>query len=99
MKIKITDLSYSEIVNQIQGEENKGSDMLVEFAEEREIVSNEIKKLETEINRLISIRGQLYSGSKMILKHLKKEIPIIIARPGFVVIINNDDIKIERNVI
>jgi len=68
------DLSYSGIVDKIQGEEIKGADMLVEIAvkkEEKEEVALNIIKTEKLLKELRCDEAHLKAGSKYILKHLK----------------------------
>ena len=93
------DLSYSKVVDMIQGEEIKGADLLTKIAEEREELTKEIKKLEAKLDSLQTRRGILWSGAKKIMKHLKLEAPLVVKRQSFIVVIDDENMEIERNVI
>ena len=93
------DLSYSKVVDMIQGEKIKGADLLTKIAEEREELTKEIKELEAKLDSLQTRRGILWSGAKKVMKHLKLEAPLVVKRQGFIVVIDNENMEIERNVI
>lgn len=95
----IEDLSYSGIVNQIQEDTNTASDMLVEIAEQKELVDLSIQNLKNDLARLERQRGQLKEGAYHILKHLEKHTPLVVQREGFIVVVTDVNISIERNVI
>lgn len=93
------DLSYSKVVDMIQGEEVKGADLLTKIAEEREELTKEIKELETKLDSLQTRRGILWSGAKKVMKHLKLEAPLVVQRQSFIVVVDDENMEIERNVI
>lgn len=95
----IDDLSYSGISDFIQGEEIKGADFLNAIASRKEIVDSEIQELESKLNSLKSERTNLVHGAGLVLKHLKKEIPLAVQRQGYIVVVTDKNITIERNVI
>ncbi len=95
----IEDLSYSNIVNSIQGEDIKGADMLDAIAHEME--NNKKLIAEIEHNLMVWKHRQisLLEGSKRILKHLGKDYPLTVKRQSYVVYVSPEDIVIDRNVI
>lgn len=93
------DLSYSKIVDMIQGEEIKGADLLAIIAEERDELTKQIKELEAKLDSLQTQRGILWSGVKMVMKHLKLKAPLVVKRQDFIVMIDDENMNIERNVI
>ena len=95
----IDDLSYSNLVNLIQGEEIKGADILNNIAHEMEENNEIIKKLETDLARAKSRKGSLIEGSHRVLQHLKKEYPLAVKRDKYIVVVTKENISIERNVL
>lgn len=93
------DLSFSGIVNEIQGEEIMGADMLVKIALQKERVELSIDTLEYELSRLRAKRSVFKQGAEHILTHLKRKTPLTVQRQGFVVMVTDVCILIERNVI
>jgi hypothetical protein len=95
----IDDLSYSNLVNIIQGEEIKGADVLNSIAHEMQENDKIIDKLESDLARAKGRRDTLIEGSKRVLQHLKKEAPLVVQRQSYIVVVTNENISIERNVI
>ena len=95
----IDDLSFSNLVNLIQGEEIKGADILNSIALEMEENNEIIKKLETDLARAKSRKGSLIEGSQRVLQHLKKEYPLAVKRDKYIVVVTKENISIERNVL
>mgnify|MGYP003435509382 FL=1 len=95
----IDDLSFSNLVNLIQGEEIKGADILNSIAHEMEENNEIIKKLETDLARAKSRKGSLIEGSQRVLQHLKKEYPLAVKRDKYIVVVTKENISIERNVL
>lgn len=95
----IDDLSFSNIVNIIQGEEIKGADVLNSIAHEMEENNKKIEKLENDLARAKGRKDALIEGSKRVLQHLKKEAPLAVQRQGYIVVLTKENISIERNVL
>ena len=95
----IDDLSYSNLVNLIQGEEIKGADILNNIAHEMEENNKIIEKLESDLARAKSSKGSLIEGSQRVLQHLKKDYPLAVQRNGYIVVVTKENISIERNVL
>ena len=95
----IDDLSYSNIVNIIQGEEIKGADTLNCIALEMEENNKIIEKLESDLARAKGRKDTLISGSQRVLQHLKKEYPLAVQRNNYIVVVTERNISIERNVL
>jgi len=95
----IDDLSFSNIVNIIQGEEIKGADTLNCIALEMEENNKIIEKLESDLARAKGRKDTLISGSQRVLQHLKKEYPLAVQRNNYIVVVTKENISIERNVL
>ena len=95
----IDDLSYSNLVNLIQGEEIKGADILNNIAHEMEENNKIIEKLESDLARAKGRKDTLISGSQRVLQHLKKEYPLAVQRKDYIVVVTKENISIERNVL
>jgi hypothetical protein len=95
----IDDLSFSNIVNIIQGEEIKGGDVLNSIAHEMEENKKIIEKLEKDLERAKNREGSLIAGTQRVMQHLKKEYPLAVQRKGYIVVITDKNISIERNVL
>ena len=99
MKEFIEDLSFSNIVNIIQGETIKGADVLNSIALEMESVDKKIQDLERELSRSKSRKGVLIEGSKKVIQHLQLETPLYVNRQGYTVIVEDESIYITKNII
>jgi hypothetical protein len=95
----IDDLSFSNIVNIIQGEEIKGGDVLNSIAHEMEENKKIIEKLEKDLERAKNREGSLITGTQRVMQHLKKEYPLAVQRNGYIVVVTDKNISIERNVL
>ena len=95
----IDDLSFSNLVGLIQGEEIKGADILNNIAHEMEETKTIIKKLETDLERIKNREGSLIAGTQRVMQHLKKDYPLAVQRKGYIVVVTKDNISIERNVL
>lgn len=95
----IDDLSFSNLVNLIQGEEIKGADILNNIAHEMEENNKIIEKLESDLASAKSRKGSLIEGSQRVLQHLKKEYPLAVKRDKYIVVVTKENISIERNVL
>lgn len=97
--VYLDDLSYSNIVNLIQCDEIKGANILNSIAQEMEDNNKIIEKLENDLLGYKLRKNTLIEGSKNILKHLKKEVPLAVQRQGYIIVVSDNNISIERNVI
>jgi hypothetical protein len=95
----IDDLSYSNLVNIIQGEDIKAADVLHSCANELEEIRSQIIETETNLIKLKSRENSLIQASQNVMKHIKKEPPLIVQRSGYVVVVYDNNVLIERNVI
>tara|TARA_R110000851_G_scaffold136054_1_gene271668 strand:+ start:381 stop:671 length:291 start_codon:yes stop_codon:yes gene_type:complete len=95
----IEDLSFSKIVDIIQHDNKVASEMLVQIAKEKEIVDNNYQDLEIKLQQLKTRQLQLKKGALLVLKHLKKETPLAVQKDGFIVVVSEDNVSIERNVL
>ena len=95
----IDDLSYSNIVNLIQGSEKVGADILNTIAVEMEVNNKKIEKLENDLACAKGRKDTLFEGAKKVLTHLKKEYPLAVQRKDYIVVVTKENISIERNVL
>lgn len=95
----IDDLSWTNIVKIIQKEEIKGADLLNTCANELEEVRKEIAELESKVSRVKSREQTLLRASYDVARYLKKELPLIVQRQGYIVVLSLENLSIERNVI
>lgn len=95
----IDDLSYSNLVNLIQGDEVKAADILNSIAHEMEENKATIKKLEKDLELSKNREGSLIAGTQRVMQHLKKDYPLAVQRNGYIVIVTKENISIERNVL
>lgn len=95
----IEDLSWSKIVDLIQHENIKGADMLVEIANEKEQIDKDFLDAEIKLQGIKTRQLQLKKGALLVLKHLKKEAPLVVQRKDFIVVVTDVNVSIERNVL
>ena len=93
------DLSYSGIVNKIQGSEPEGANLLFDIAHKKDIVELKIEKLEKDLASLKIKNRLLIQGSQYVMEHLKKEVPFAVVRLNLIVVVTKENISIERNVV
>lgn len=97
--IDISDLSYSGISNQIQGDERIAAEILDRCADVLSITRGQIKKYQDELAHLQMHESQLLSAGSYVAKHLKKELPMAVITDKYIVVLTERDLTIERNVI
>jgi len=95
----IDDLSYSNLVNLIQGEEIKAADVLHTIALEMEGNNKVIEELESQLSRAKGRKDTLISGTQRVMQHIKKEYPLAVKRQDYIVVVTKENISIERNVL
>lgn len=95
----IDDLSFSNLVNLIQGEEIKAADILHRIALEMEDNNKVIEELESQLSRAKGRKDTLISGTQRVMQHIKKEYPLAVKRQDYIVVVTKENISIERNVL
>jgi acyl-CoA reductase-like NAD-dependent aldehyde dehydrogenase len=95
----IDDLSYSNLVNLIQGEESKAADILNTIALEMEEHNSYLAELESKLNCAKSRKESLIAGAKRVMHHIKRDYPLSVKRQDYIVVVTEENISIERNVI
>jgi len=95
----IDDLSYSNIVKIIQGEEVEGSGLLNLLSIELEDLRKNKEETESILRRLKSREETILRASQDVAKHIKKELPLSVIREKYIVILSKDNLLIQRNVI
>ena len=96
---KVDDLSFSGITDLIQGEEIKGADLLVQIAKEKEELEVQIEQTQNKLHQLKTRRDIVNNGANHVLKHLERKAPLVVQRQGFIVVVTDKNISIERNVL
>lgn len=95
----IEDLSYSNIVTLIQHDQKKAGKVLKDIALQMEANAKEIEHLERSFIAAKGKRLSLIDASKHVLKHIKKDSPLAVECGGYIVVVSDKTISIERNVI
>lgn len=95
----IEDLSYSNLVNIIQGNKSEGADVLNEIAEEMQENNKRIEELEVMLARANGRKDTLIEGTKRVLSHLNLKTPLAVQRQGYIVVVTDENISIEKNVL
>lgn len=96
---RIDDLSYSNLVSLIQHDEMIGADVIDSIAKELEDNAWIKEKLEQKLANVNGRRTSLINSIDSVVQHLKKEYPLIVSREGYVIVVSEKSIKIERNVL
>ena len=94
-------LSFSDVVNRVQGDAKEGSCLLIDLAQEKEALVKQILELEDNLGRLNGRLSSVKEAAKNTLKHLNKKMPLAVLRNDFIVVVTDtkDVISIERNVL
>jgi hypothetical protein len=96
---KIDDLSWSGIVKAVQGDQKIGARIIRACAFERERLEKERIELESKLKKNMARQSELLKGANFVSSHLKKDLPLASPGLGFIVILTEKDLVIERNVI
>lgn len=75
-------MSYSEVVNEFQGDEMKGIKRLMEIAEAQQNCLRKIKELNSQLESENQDYNNRMSNMEHICKHIKKEPPFMIVQDG-----------------
>jgi hypothetical protein len=95
----LEDLSWSNIVKMVQHEDIKGADLLNAFALELEQVRKEYFDFTVKVENLSQREHRLLIASQHVVKHLSKQLPLIVQRQGYIVVLTEDNLTVDRNVI
>lgn len=93
------DLSWSGIVNSLQGDEKMAASLLNDLAIELEEVRKNLNQFEKKVALAKSREATLLRASNDIVRHLKRELPLAVKKSDYIVVISKDNLTIERNVI
>ena len=97
--MELEDLSFSSIVNLLQGDANKAADLLDKIARKKAENISEMERMEKELAKLRNIDNMLYIGAENIMNHLGKECPLSVIRENYIVLVTVNDVTIETNVL
>ena len=95
----LCDLSFSGLVKLIDGDKEKGKEVLVEIATTHEELQTKKRKLKAELSAINNEIELLKSGADNVLRHLKILTPMAVILKDKIIIIYENDIVIEKNVI
>lgn len=98
-KVDISDLSYSGLSNQIQGDERIAAEILDCCADVLSITRAQIKKYQEELAHLLLHEKMLLDAGINVAQHLKKELPMAVITDKYIIVLTERDLTIERNVI
>ena len=96
---KIDDLSFSNIVNLIQGDGIKAGDILHNIALEMEEIQQSEADLTNQLWRFSHRKELLMLGAQRVMQHIEKQYPLAVQRQDYIVVVTKDRISIERNVL
>lgn len=95
----IDDLSFSGLTRSINGSETKAADALDSIALENEVARTIIQKLEEDLRRAKNRETELTTGAKNVMRVIGKNYPLAVQRKGYIVVVTQENISIERNVL
>ncbi len=95
----LSDLSFSGLVKLIDGSKEIGKEVLIEITNKHEELLTKEIKLKAELSAINTELGLLKSGAENVLRHLKILTPMAVILEDKIIIIYENDIKIEKNVI
>lgn len=95
----LSDLSLSGLVKLIDGSKEIGKEVLVQIANSHEELLTKERKLKAELSVINTEIELLKSGAENVLRHLKILTPMAVILEDRIIIIYENDIKIEKNVI
>jgi len=95
----LSDLSFSGLVKLIDGNKEIGKEVLVQIANSHEELLTKERKLKAELSAINTEIELLKSGAENVLRHLKILTPMAVILEDKIIIIYENDIKIEKNVI
>lgn len=96
----IDDLSYSNIVNLVQGEDATGADLIATCADEFQFIDIEIAELEKQLRNKKFRRESLLNAFSAVAKHLQRPLPLFVSREDYIIVITAENqVIINENVI
>lgn len=91
--------SFSEVVNEIDGDREKGIELIKEAAQLYHECLLKIEMIEKEHNQALNYSSMLLGSALNVVKHLKKELPIQVISNGKILKITASRIIIEDNIL
>ena len=95
----LSDMSFSGLVKLIDGDKEKGKEVLIEIATTHEELLTKKRKLKAELLAINTEIELLKSGADNVLRHLGIPTPMAVLLEDRIIIIYENDIVIEKNVI
>lgn len=96
---RIQDLSFSNLVNIVQKDEEKAKYCLIKFADEMEFVKYKIQDLEKQLTYLKGRKESLIESAHQVCNMIEKPIPLAVISDGCIVVVSEISISIESNVL
>lgn len=93
------DLSYSNIVGIVQQKKDVAASLIDGFAKERVEILSDITKCENQLKSLKTREQMLLDAARHIVQHLKLDLPLSVSMNGYLVIVSQNNLMIDRNVI
>lgn len=93
------DLSYSALVDKIQGNISVGKDFIISISSDYIDIKSKIAEAERNLHLLNNEKRELKSGVNHIMKHLNLERPLAIVVNDGIIVVSDADITLESNVL
>lgn len=93
------DLSFSGIVNHVQGDVVKGTAVLITLGGGLSELRREIIATENKLRCLKGREADILTGTRYICQHLKKEMPLYVRGGDHILIVSENDLVMVDNVI
>lgn len=98
-QVLTNNLSFSSIVDRLQGNKADASYMIYCIAERKETVNRVVAEMEKQLGQLKQEQNILQSAIPVIARHIKMALPLYVKIETGLVICTEQDCVIERNVI
>ena len=98
-EISTDDLSFSGVVNQIDGDKDLGKQLLIEIAKEKNDALIRYAQMERDMKNLRTEIRMYQTGALNVCRHLSLELPLNVIGDNLLVVIKEEEIIIDQNVI
>ena len=95
----IDNLDFESIKKLVDGSAVNASYLIETFGRELEDLKVELEELNKKIDANNRRQFTLFRAAKNVAIHLKKELPLVVQRSGYILVLSDKDLTIERNVI
>jgi plasmid maintenance system antidote protein VapI len=98
-QVLTNDLSFSSIVDIIQGDEAIASEMIYEIAKRKATAKRVILEMEKQLSQLKAEENILQNAIRIISKHIQRPLPLYVNSIDGLVIASETDCIIDENII